>query len=144
MTSPRAHLGTPPVPRWAPAVVAVGAGLGCAAVWVGDPSTPGGVLPVCPTRALLGIDCPLCGGLRAVWWLLHGDLAPALHANALAVVGLVLGSTALALWGVRSARGVPVPPWLHPVRWHRPVLAVLAVWFVVRVLPFAPFSVLHV
>ncbi|WP_131724959.1 DUF2752 domain-containing protein, partial [Mycobacteroides abscessus] len=57
----------------APAAVAGAVAAGCAAVWFGDPTTPGGVLPVCPLKALTGLDCPGCGGLRMVYSLMHGD-----------------------------------------------------------------------
>ena len=45
----------------APAAVAGVTAAGCAGVWLGDPTTPGGVLPVCPFKALTGLDCPGCG-----------------------------------------------------------------------------------
>ena len=50
-------------------VVALAAGY----VWAVDPNA-GGTYPVCPTQALLGVDCPACGGLRGTHSLLHGDL----------------------------------------------------------------------
>jgi hypothetical protein len=108
---------------------------GCAVVWFADPTIPGGVLPVCPTKALLGIDCPFCGGLRAAYALLHGDLGGALRYNALALVLLVVGGWVAATWvrGTRTGR-----PGLHRAHLHRllPALYLLAaVWFVVRLLP---------
>ncbi|EUA36348.1 hypothetical protein I549_1211 [Mycobacterium avium subsp. avium 2285 (R)] len=68
----------------APVVVAASATVLCAAVWAGDPTTPGGPLPVCPTKALLGVDCPGCGSLRMVYALMHGNLLGAARFNALA------------------------------------------------------------
>jgi hypothetical protein len=59
------------------------AGGGCAVVWLGNPAVPGGILPVCPTKALFGIDCPGCGSLRMINSLLHLDLTEALRYNAL-------------------------------------------------------------
>jgi len=41
---------------------------------------------VCPTKALLDIDCPGCGGMRMVYSLLHGDIGAALRYNALSVI----------------------------------------------------------
>ncbi|BBX75130.1 hypothetical protein MSHI_30360 [Mycobacterium shinjukuense] len=61
----------------APLVVAAAATLMCAAIWVADPTTPNGPLPTCPTKALLGIDCPGCGSLRMLHSLMHGDLLAA-------------------------------------------------------------------
>ena len=88
---PARSWSAPPAARGSlgsPLAVAGLAAVGCAAVWCCDPTTPGGLLPVCPTRALLGIDCPGCGTLRAVYSLLHLDLGGALRYNALGVVAL--------------------------------------------------------
>jgi hypothetical protein len=125
------------------AVVAV-AGIGCVGIWLGDPTTPGGPLPVCPTKALLGIDCPGCGGLRMVYSLLHGDLPAALHYNAVSLVVVLLFGWSTVAWAVGRLRGRWVNSWLH---WRWTPLAfgvVFAVWFVVRNLPFAPFTGLAV
>lgn len=39
----------------------------------------------CPVRATLGIDCPGCGGTRALVALMHGDVRQAVRSNAAAV-----------------------------------------------------------
>ena len=44
---------------------------------------PHGFWPKCPIYALTGIYCPGCGGLRATWELLHGNLSAALNQNPL-------------------------------------------------------------
>ena len=74
----------------APVAMAAGAGSVCAAIWFADPTTPGGLIPPCPTRTLLGIDCPGCGTCRMLYSLLHGDLPAALHYNALALVAVIV------------------------------------------------------
>lgn len=51
---------------------------------------------LCPLHALTGLDCPLCGGLRAVHNLGRGQAAAAAGSNALVV--LVLVPLALVLW----------------------------------------------
>ncbi len=65
----------------------VGAAVVMAAVYIGavDPNTPGHY-PICPLKAFTGLDCPGCGGLRAVHSLAHGDVVGALNHNVLAVV----------------------------------------------------------
>ena len=61
---------------------------------------------VCPL-SLLGIYCPGCGGLRAVNDLTDGDVKAAASSNLLVTVGIPIAVVALALWAVRSWRGVP-------------------------------------
>lgn len=83
-----------------------------------DPNQPGHY-PLCPFRALTGLACPGCGGLRAVHALTHGDLAGAFGHNPLVVLLL---PTAVALWAVavgRAARG-------QALRW-RPGPGLLAI-----------------
>jgi hypothetical protein len=131
-------------PFAAPLAVATAAACGCAAIWLADPTVAGGVLPVCPTKALLGIDCPGCGSLRMIYSLLHFDLPAALQFNALGVVAVVLLLWAYAVWVYGTAVGRSVRGWQH-LRWAAPAALVLTLaWFVVRNLPFEPFTALHV
>jgi hypothetical protein len=128
----------------APVLVAAAAGLVCAAVLLGDPTTPGGLLPVCPTRLLLGLDCPGCGTLRMLYALLHGDLAAAARYNALTLTALLLAMPVYVVWTYRRMTGRRTLRW-HGTRWAVPVVIVLtSAWFVVRNLPFSPFTALRV
>jgi len=79
------------------APLAVGAGVALASLYLGlvDPNVPGHY-PLCPTKALTGLDCPGCGGLRATHALLHGDVRGALDHNAFIV--LVVLPLAVLLW----------------------------------------------
>lgn len=62
------------------------------AVWnPGDDGTP-----LCPTKAVLGIDCPLCGGLRAVAALSRGHPLLAADHN----VAVVVLAPVVVLWWV--------------------------------------------
>jgi hypothetical protein len=72
--------------------------------------------PRCPSRLLLGLDCPFCGGLRGTQDLLHGDLAGALDHNLLLpaylVAAAVLGACYLLLPLAGSpAQRVRLPRW---------------------------------
>jgi len=80
------------------APLAVGAVTLLASAYVGlvDPNSPGHY-PLCPTKAFTGLDCPGCGGLRAVHSLMRGDITGALDHNAFVV--LVVVPVALVLWG---------------------------------------------
>ena len=128
----------------APVAVAAVAVGGCAAIWLANPMVPGGILPVCPTKLLLGIDCPGCGSLRMIYSLLHLDVAAAARFNALGLVAMVLLLWAYVAWTYGRLAGRRVRSWQH-LRWSAPTLLVLTLaWFVVRNLEFGPFVALHV
>ncbi|WP_107985807.1 DUF2752 domain-containing protein [Rhodococcus sp. OK519] len=128
----------------APAAVAATAVVACGFVVWADPTTPGGVIPVCPTKALLGIDCPLCGTSRMLYALLHLDVAEALRYNAIGVAATMLLVAVYVSWTRGRLRGRPSS---NPrrLRWASvATLAVFCVWFVIRNLPFEPFTGLRV
>ncbi|CAL9608871.1 hypothetical protein SUDANB105_05577 [Streptomyces sp. enrichment culture] len=99
-----------------------------------DPNEPGHY-PVCPLLRLTGLYCPGCGGLRSAHAVVHGDLAAALQANAVAVAGYALFAVAWTVWVVRAARGRPLRLDLRSAHlWA--VGALVLVFTVVRNLPF--------
>jgi hypothetical protein len=114
--------------RAVPASLAVGAVWGCALIALVDPND-GGRYPACPTRALLGIDCPACGTLRGLHALSRGQLARALDHNILLVLAVPIGAAVWLQW-VRSAVGRPARPVSWP-RWGIPCLVVVAFAFTV-------------
>lgn len=69
-----------------------------------DPNQPGHY-PVCPTQAILGIDCPGCGLMRGCHDLVTGNVAGALDHNALLVVIVPLLAVLWFRWLARSWRG---------------------------------------
>jgi hypothetical protein len=98
-----------------------------------DPHDPHAALPPCPTKLLTGWDCPLCGGLRVVHDLLHGDARAALRDNVfLLLISPVIGWLA---WRRFRRPGRPEP---------RSVLVALsgaaAGWMVLRNLPWWPWK----
>jgi Protein of unknown function (DUF2752) len=136
--------GSAPLGLGAPLLVAASSTLVCAAIWMGDPTTPNGPLPVCPTKALLGIDCPGCGSLRMLYSVMHGNLPAAARFNALGLAALVLLVSAYLTWTYGRVVGRRIGSWQHN-RWSAVVtLALVVAWFVVRNLPFAPFTGLYV
>ena len=80
----------------APVGTAVGVIAATGYIRMVDPNEPGHY-PLCPTLALLGIDCPGCGGPTATHALAHGDIGAALDNNALFVV---LVPAVISLWAV--------------------------------------------
>ncbi len=128
----------------APLGVAAAAGLGCLVILLADPMTPGGLLPVCPTKSLLGIVCPGCGSLRMLHSLMHGDIAAAVRFNALGLVAVLLLVWAWAAWFYGRVTDRRVRSWQHH-RWSALTTLVMVVaWFVIRNLPTAPFTALRV
>jgi hypothetical protein len=86
----------------------------------------------CPLRVVTGLDCPLCGGLRGTYALMHGDLATALDHNVLLPLLLV---AAVAFGVAARVRGGWTP---SPAFWWS-LGAVAVVFFVLRNLPWFPY-----
>ena len=130
---------SPPVraARWAPLGVLAGGLAGCAYLAVNDPSDPSTVAPFCPFRAVTGLWCPGCGGLRMVHDLLNGRLAEAASDNLLLLAASPALLALLALWSWRSLRGERFRLALTG-RQALALLALTVVWFVVRNLPGFP------
>ncbi|WP_211266138.1 DUF2752 domain-containing protein [Streptomyces catenulae] len=140
------HPAAPPVRPGRGPLRRLAAPLGAAAAavaafgYVGavDPNHPGHY-PVCPLLHLTGIFCPACGGLRSAHAVAHGELPAALGANAVAVLGYAACAVFWLVWTVRAARGLPTAG-PRPRRVHRWALtALLAVFTLVRNLPFGAF-----
>ncbi len=79
-----------------------------------------------------------------IYSLMHGDFLAALRFNAVAVVALGLLVIAFAAWTYGRIVDRKIGSWQHH-RWAASVtLAVVAIWFVLRILPFEPFTALQV
>jgi hypothetical protein len=100
-----------------------------------DPNQPGHY-PLCPTKALSGLDCPGCGGLRAVHSLVHLDFVGALDHNAFVVLVVLPAAIAVWIaWVVRVWRGPSAPSDDEPVRAPKQGLArPSVVWSLVAVM----------
>ena len=123
--------------RWATLAAVAGA---TAYVGLVDPSG-GGVHPLCPSRALFGVDCPACGGLRGTHDLLSGHVGQALDHNLLLPGFLAVLGVALALWLLplvgRPAGTLRLPRWATVG-----AVALVAAFTVARNLPLAPLEFL--
>lgn len=114
-------------------LIAGGVALTGALAYIGlaDPHRPGFLFPACPFKALTGLDCPACGGLRMTHDLLNGDLAAAVMDNVFLLVAL----PALAVWLlVRRRRGLKLMPTAATVT----VVVAAVAWTVVRNWPGFP------
>jgi len=119
----------------APVAVGLAGVAGLAALRLRDPHTEGS-WGVCPFLALTGRPCPGCGGLRAVNDLTHGHLLAAISSNALAVVLVVAVTVAWVVWLGRVWRGRTGPMLELGPRAAVVVIGLIAVFGVVRNLPF--------
>lgn len=89
----------------APVGVALLAIAGCAVLFAIDPNEPGRY-PLCPTRALLGIDCPGCGLMRGTYDLLHGDVAGTIDHNLLIPFAIPIVFVLWLGWLRRAGTGI--------------------------------------
>jgi hypothetical protein len=72
--------------------------------------------PICQFHRLTGLNCPGCGGTRALYALLHGNFSAAFRDNALFVCGSVFFGLRGGWFALRKYRGQPAgeffPSWL--------------------------------
>ncbi len=119
-------------------VLGIGAGT---VLFLFDPKSTS-IYPVCPFHWLTGLDCPLCGSLRALHALLHARPVEAVHANVLTTLGVVYVAVRCigrSLWNPASAgfhTRTPARPAIA-----RALIAVALLFAVVRNMPFGWFSV---
>lgn len=99
---------------------------GCVAVAAFDPGDDG--VPLCWSRAVFGVDCPFCGGLRATNALLRGRPGAALDHNVLLAVALPVAALMWLWWMARQWRGTAEPARRVPL-WITALAAVLLVAF---------------
>ena len=133
-------------PKWAaPAAIAVCFAGAAGYVLVSDPTDAGaGDLPGCIVKLTTGLDCPGCGGTRAFYFLLRGNVPEAARHHAVAVfaapflVWLYLG------WAVKRVSGRQLPVPRIGAKTVSVFLLAWAVFMVARNLPFAPFTTLYV
>ena len=99
-----------------------------------DPSSYN-IFPRCVFHQITGLNCPGCGGQRAIHHLLRGDVSGALHLNALLVMLVPVGLWGLFRWSLMQffRRKVPTP-FAH-ARWVWALVIVVVVFGVIRNLP---------
>lgn len=133
-------------PRWAAPLAALGCvGIGLAYALVSDPTrSDPDAAPSCLLKLTTGLDCPGCGGTRALWYVLHADLPAAARHHFLFVFALPFLAYLFVAWAGKQAFGWRLPE----LRISSPVIAgFLALWLVFSVarnLPWAPFTALYV
>ncbi|WP_433134204.1 DUF2752 domain-containing protein [Micromonospora sp. CA-240977] len=133
-------------PRWAVPLAAVGcvaAGMGYALL--SDPADAApDAAPTCLLKLTTGLDCPGCGGTRALWYVLHGDLPAAARHHFLFVFALPFLAYLFVAWAGNQAFGWRLPELRIS---SKVIVGFLGVWLafsVLRNLPWAPFTSLYV
>lgn len=134
------------IPRWA-APLAV---LGCAGaamgytLWVnptgGDVNAP----TTCLVKLTTGLDCPGCGGTRAAWYLLHGDVAAASRHHLVFVFAVPFILYMYLAWAGKLAFGWKLPQLQIGPKTVAIFLGAWGLFMVLRNLPWAPFTYFYV
>lgn len=133
-------------PRWA-APLAVFGCIGASLAyteWVDPARASADTVPTCLVRLTTGLDCPGCGGTRAAWYLMHGDLPAAARHHLLFVFTVPFALYLYVAWAGRLAFGWKLPmPKVSPVVGGI-FIGAWAVFMVLRNLPWAPFTYFYV
>jgi hypothetical protein len=100
--------------------------------------------PTCLVKLTTGFDCPGCGGTRAFWYLLHGDIPAAARSHMVAVFAAPFLAYLYLAWVANV-----VFKWRLPMLRLSPktisfFLAAWGIFAVLRNLPWAPFTWLYV
>jgi hypothetical protein len=113
------------------------AGVAAAVTYVAvvDPNEAGHY-PTCPFLWATGLYCPGCGSMRMVHALAHGHVAEAFGRNPLAFLLLPVVGWLWVGWAAAAAGGRPLDSVLLRPRAVWALGALLAVYWVVRNLPF--------
>ncbi len=82
------------------------AAAGCAVIALANPGDTG--VPLCASRAMFGVDCAFCGGIRCTNSLLRGDILGALDHNLILAVALPVIAVAWIFWMTRQLLAEPV------------------------------------
>ena len=123
--------------RFAAIVLAVTAAGIAATVFLFNPAAHQ-FYPVCQFHRLTGLNCPGCGGTRALYALLHGNVSTALHDNALLVGGIFFLAVRGGWFAVKRICGRQTGEFL-PAKFLWPLLVVALVFTVLRNLPACAF-----
>lgn len=104
-----------------------------------------GVAPGCTLKSLTGFDCAGCGGTRAMFAFMRGDIAASWRFNPLFLILLAAAGLAvvrwLLLWGFPN-RFDRMRRWRFPLWVGFVALGAMMVFMVLRNLPWWPFYLL--
>ena len=96
--------------------------------------------PACMFHKLTGLNCPGCGGLRALHHLTHGDFLTAFHCNPLFIALLPLLLFMGICWITRGFQAFPGNTVLFRPVMLWTLLAVTVLFTILRNLPWPAFA----
>jgi hypothetical protein len=133
-------------PRWLMPAAVLGCFASAAAfVLYTDPTqADADTVPTCLIRLTTGFDCPGCGGTRAFYYALHGNIPAAARHHAVFVFALPFLIYLYVAWAGERVFGRRLPQLRVTPRMIAVFLAAWGVFTVVRNLPWAPFAWLYV
>jgi hypothetical protein len=108
---------------------------GLAVLFLFDPAQHG-FYPRCALYRTTGLLCPGCGTLRAMHQLLHGQVAAAMHYNALVVCSVPLWAWLGARLAMLRWRNQPTKVAVRPI-WLWGGLVAIVAFGILRNMPFA-------
>jgi hypothetical protein len=129
-------------PLWvAPAAMLACMGSAVGYTLIADPANVAAdAAPSCLLKYTTGFVCPGCGGTRAAWYLLHGDLPAAARHHAIFVFAVPFLLYMYVSWAGNRVFGWRLRPLRLSPGAIGAFLAVWGVWSVLRNLPWAPFT----
>jgi hypothetical protein len=134
-------------PAWAgPAAIAACFGGAVGYTLITDPTNSDAFsAPTCLVKLTTGLDCPGCGGTRAFWYLLHGNLPQAARNHAMFVFAVPFLLYMYLAWSAKLVVKRDVLPALRlsPLTLSM-FLGLWVVFSVLRNLPFASFTWFYV
>jgi hypothetical protein len=133
-------------PRWVAPFAVLSCFAGAASyVLVTNPTDTGAAdLPGCLVKMTTGLDCPGCGGTRAFYYLLRGNLPEAARYHAMAVFAAPFLVWLYVAWAIKHMTGRTIPAPRIGAKSISFFLAAWAVFMVIRNIPIAPFTYLYV
>ncbi len=101
-----------------------------------------GIYATCPFKALTDLHCPGCGTLRGLYELFHGHLGIAFGLNPLMVLVLPFIAYSILKYIAAGILGRKERKVFIPSAWIWSLLVVIILFWVLRNLPYYPFTLL--
>jgi hypothetical protein len=101
-------------------------------------------MPNCVIKLATGFDCPGCGGTRAFYYLLHGNVIAAARSHLILVFAAPYLAYMYVAWAANTAFRWRMPMLRPSAKTVSTFLIVWLVFSVLRNLPWAPFTWFYV